>query len=405
MRVHTHTVHEHERIVTHNSDHPFLKKFVPSIFTRRPNGEFKASNYVGALTLPSGTVLEILPKVPMTAETEDETQASRELFLKMLKYYRGNLKTSDTSKILSSKEISMLSCFIHLFLNSLMKLVHEGLARQYVLEHDNLPFLKGRIEFKEHIRLNSHNKTRFFSSFGELSANRPVNRLIVTTLEKLQTWVGYTKNRKLLNDLRVLFADVPPSRNIHVDWKARNIDRSMPQYNDIMQWIGLFLFGHGLTTFSGTHSNIGIFFPMEQVFEDFVAKYLQKHATDFRVYVQGPKRVLVEFDDDKKIHMKPDIVLAKHSQVFYVLDAKWKVVDTTNPKENFQLAQNDLYQLYTYGKLYSSKAVVLIYPMNEKFREPLKLQFAQDIPLFLFPFDVRNPVQSVDVLLRKLNAV
>ena len=404
MKMSTHTVHEHERITAKDGDRPFLKKFVPSIFTRRSNGELVASNYVGALTLPSGIVLEILPKVPMTSSVDDERQEARALFLKMLKYYRGNPKTSDTTKILSLRNFNMLSCFIHLFLNSLMKLVHEGLARQYISESDNLPYLKGRIEFKEHLRQNIVNKARFYSSFDELSVNRPVNRLIVTTLTRLRTWVGYTEDRKLLKDLQVMFANVPPSQNVYADWTAQHIDRSMPHYTEIMRWIGLFLFGNGLATYSGTHSNFGIFFPMEKVFEDFVTKCLQKHATDFQVHAQGPQCFLVNFDGNEMFHMKPDITLKKQSKVFYVLDAKWKELDRRNLRKNFHISQSDLYQLYTYGVQYSAKAAVLLYPMNFNFQTPLRFQFTRGIPLLCYPFNVRAPKDSVDDLMKELNA-
>jgi len=398
----THTVIEHERIQSTERDRPFLKKFVPSIFTRSASGEFRASNYVGVLTLPSGRVLEILPKVLMTTTVIDEQQETRELFLKMLRCYRGKPKTSKTTKLLSLRNFNMLSCFIRLFLNSLLQLVHEGLARQYITEQDNLLYLKGRIEFKDHLRQNILNKARFYSSFDELSENRPVNRLIVTTLNKLQHWVGFSESRQLLNDLQVMFSDVPASQNIHADWNAHRIDRSMPHYTEIMRWIGLFLFGHGLATYSGQHSNIGLFFPMEKIFEDYVTHCLRKHASEYRVRSQGPQRPLVSVGGEKMFYMKPDIVLEKQNHVLCVLDAKWKVVDSTNPNEKFQIAQSDLYQLYTYGEQYSSKTLVLIYPMNENFRECLRFQFTQGKPLICFPFDIRDTKSSVDRLMNEV---
>ena len=44
----------------------------------------------------------------------------------------------------------------------------------------------------------------------------------------------------------------------------------MPHYVSVMQWVGLFLFRRGLTTFSGRHRNLSLLLPMEDVFEDFV---------------------------------------------------------------------------------------------------------------------------------------
>ena len=46
----------------------------------------------------------------------------------------------------------------------------------------------------------------------------------------------------------------------------------MHHYEPVMQWVGLFLFNRGLTTFAGRHVNLFLLFPMEEVFEDFVTR-------------------------------------------------------------------------------------------------------------------------------------
>lgn len=395
------TVLEHGTIKVSKQDEEFLEEFVPEILKFK-QGEICASNYVGVMTLPSRTILEILPKVFLGKDITDPLAQTRRLLIKMLRCFRGTPIEHRTAQIQELRNFNMLAHFIRQFLVTLKNLVHDGLARQYISNEENLPYLKGRIKFKDHIRLNSTNKTHFFSSFDELSMNRPVNRLIVATLNRLESQVGYGVNRKLLKELQVLFADVKASQNVMADWKAHRIDRSMPHYTEIMKWIGLFLFGHGLTTYSGKHSNISLMFPMSKVFEDFVSNCIHRYCSGYRVRLQSPQKYLIEQGCTQMFKMKPDISLLKGEEICYVLDVKWKELDINNRLGNFAITQSDLYQMYTYGNRYSSKAVALIFPRSQNFNEPMKLHFINDIPLLCFPFDVEDARNSVVLLLNEL---
>ena len=57
-----------------------------------------------------------------------------------------------------------------------------------------------------------------------------------------------------------------------------------------MQWVGLFLFDHGLATFSGAHASLSLLFPMGQVFEDFVTDSFRSYQEQYTVTAQGPRR-------------------------------------------------------------------------------------------------------------------
>ena len=60
------------------------------------------------------------------------------------------------------------------------------------------------------------------------------------------------------------------------DWRRHRLDRSMRHYEPVMQWVGLFLFNRGLTTFVGRHVNLSLLFPMEEVFEDFFTRNFRR---------------------------------------------------------------------------------------------------------------------------------
>ena len=298
---------------------------------------------------------------------------------------------------------------MRLFLTNLVRLTQRGLARQYRGVEDNLPWLRGRIQFPQHIRRNAANRARFHVAFDEFTADRPVNRLIHSTIHKLRS-VTHAGNQQLLHQLRVCFSEVPRSARPEVDWERRRIDRSMPHYDTVMAWVGLFLFNHGLATFSGQHVNLALLFPMEEVFEDFVADAFRRYQRVVDLRTQGPQKAFARIDGKDAFHMKPDITLVRSGQVQFVLDAKWKKEITNDDKDPKRgVSQDDIYQLYSYGRKFGCFKVALIYPRTRTFDSPLRYEFkdrvagtGQALTLFCFPFDVIQPEESVRKIMCRL---
>ena len=98
----------------------------------------------------------------------------------------------------------------------------------------------------------------------------------------------------------------------------------MRHYAPVMQWVELFLFNRGLATFSGDHVNLSILFPMERVFEDFVAHSFRRYQDQYDVDAQGPITFLATYKDRDAFMMKPDISLRSGNEVAFILDAKWE---------------------------------------------------------------------------------
>ena len=176
-----------------------------------------------------------------------------------------------------------------------------------------------------------------------------------------------------------------------------------------MAWVGLFLFNHGLATFSGKHVNQALLFPMEEVFEDYVSDGFRRHQRDYRIRTQGPRKAFTRIDGADAFDMKPDIALVcrRSSEVRFVLDAKWQEIDGDGKDPKHGISQDDVYQLYSYGRKFGCARVALIYPRTAKFHSPLRYEFndkvdGQKLELFCFPFDVVRPDESVREIMRRL---
>ena len=373
------------------------------------NNRLRAQNYVGIIETRKGTVLEILPKVDFAEDAGDEgTEKTKWVFFKMLRSWRGlkSLAQFNESHINAVRRFNMLEVFFHLFLNNLVLLTQRGLARHYHPVEDNLSCLRGRILFPQHIRENSANRARFYVGYEEFSANRPANRLIHSTIHKLIGLARQPRNQQLLHQLRIFFSDIPQSANLESDWEQHRhrMDRSTQHYGAVMQWVELFLFDHGLTTFVGKHVNQALLFPMWEVFEDFVAACFRRHQQQFSVREQGSQKPqpLASIDGKGVFYMKPDICLMSGDKTKFILDTKWKRINEDSDDLKHGISQADMYQLFAYGKKYSCKQVALVYPKTKQFQKELRYKFDEELSLSCFPFDVNNPKDSVETMLNDL---
>ena len=368
------------------------------------NNRLYAQNYVGIIETRKGTVLEILPKVDFVKDEDIEKTKTKQHFFKMLRDWRGfKLAQFSESHIDAMPHFNMLEVFVHLFLNNLVLLTQRGLARHYQPVEDNQPYLRGRILFPQHIRENVANRARFYVGYDEFSANRPANRLIHSTIHKLIGSVRQPRNQQLLHQLRISFSDIPQSEHPKSDWDRHQVDRSIQHYDEVMQWVGLFLFGQGLTTFAGRYVNQTLLFPMWEVFEDFVAANFRRYRENFFVREQGPRKYLVTDDQgNNAFAMKPDISLMSGNKTEFILDTKWKRINGEDSDSKHGISQADMYQLFAYGKKYGCKQVALVYPKTEQFQEMLHYKFDEELSLSCFPFDVTDPQGSVEEVLDHL---
>ncbi len=429
-------VREHEPLTGLREDEQHdLEKFALTQATgessqRRPvlglrNGRLHAQNYVGIIETRRGTMIEILPKVDLSNQRDGtkrtstdaseqpdghpdsmtrEVEDTRQVFLTMLRDWRGLRQAQlDDASIRSIRRFDMFEAFVHLFLTSVVLLTRRGLARAYLTQEANLPCLRGRILFPQHVRENLVDRSRFYVGYDEFTADRPANRLIHLALQRLMGIVRHPANRQRVHQLRIVFCDVPPSTNLDDDWARHRVDRSMRHYDTVMPWVGLFLFGHGLTTFAGPHVSRALLFPMEDVFEDFVTAAVRRHQRCFTVRAQGPMWHLATDGAGKPaFRLKPDVVLSERGQIRFILDAKWKHLDPAAP--NHGVSQDDAYQLFAYGKRYGCRRVVLVYPRTTVFHETLNFRFADDhdLEMACFPFNVADSAETISAMMRDL---
>lgn len=340
----------------------------------------QVTSYVGVIRAPNGYQIEVLPKVGKAiGGGADE---ARQLLIEMLSCLHGFRHILTGSAKISTKQMPLLEIFITEFLHAVEHIVKRGLRGDYRQRQDNLFALRGKLMVSQNLRQNLFRADRFFTEHDEFSTDRPENRLLRAALRRVLMLTGTQANQRLARELDFVFAEVEASTQIQIDFQKIRLDRGMGYYAEALEWARLILNEESPLTGSGNHAAPSLLFPMETVFEAYVAKHLAKQLMPpLLLKTQARSRHLVRHCEKNWFQLKPDLLIRNSERDLLVLDTKWKLLDglKANGTDKYGLSQADFYQLQAYGLSYLDGVgdVVLIYPKTDAFHSPL--------PVFDFP--------------------
>ena len=237
---------------------------------RQSRRAVQMTSFVGVIRTPDGFQIEVLPKVGKV--TGGNGGEARELLIEMLCCLRGFRHVQTARAKLLAKHMTLWEIFITEFLNTVEHIVKRGLRSDYFLRTDNLSALRGKLLMASHLRQNLCRADCFFAEFDEFSPNRPENRLLHAALRATLLHSTSQANQQLARELCFVFAGVPVSTQPWLDFQRIRMDRDMGYYSDALAWARLILEDEAPLTGTGKHTAPSLLFPMEAVFEAFVAK-------------------------------------------------------------------------------------------------------------------------------------
>lgn len=384
----------------HADANEFLRVYKPK---NRALGDCVVSvnNYVGLIQLRGGYQVQIFPKI----DFDDNSGAT---FLKMLRSLKDFPGKKATLADLKTDRMNLYEVFISMYIQEARNLVKKGIKSSYVEQESNLKFYKGKLLVSQHIKTNLAHGERFYVSYEEFLPDRAENRLVKSTLLKLQTITTSAKNAKEIRQLLMSFEMVGPSPNYDKDFSKVVIDRNTKDYEMLMKWSRVFLFNKSFSTFSGKTNSRAILFPMEKVYESYVAQQMKREFSPFGwdVSAQDQGYYLFEEQSDngktKNIfRLRPDIVMRrKLDGKIVIMDTKWKRL-IPDRKKNYGITSGDMYQMYAYAKKYSrdgyTPEVWLLYPKTKEMSETLHFDSLDGVKVHAFFIDVPNIDKAVSV--------
>lgn len=349
-------------------------------------------SFVGVIETPCGTILEILPK---HADHADDADWARGLLQRMLPCAL-DLATRDVGTASITPFRSPLSEWVMAqFLKSLDHLVKRGLRFDYVRVEEEQRFLRGQVDVVRQMRQPPGRQHFFQIRHDIFSPDRPENRLLRSALDKVCKHTQEAGNWRLAHELASLLAEIPASTNQPRDFRAWRKDRLMAHYQPVKPWCELVLGEHMPLALRGSCYGISMLFPMEKLFERYVAKRLETCLIGgAALNEQVRQKSLCNHKGKDFFQLKPDLLLT-HQGKNWVLDTKWKRLDGVlrsygdEGAQKYGLKQSDFYQLFAYGHKYleGEGDVVLIYPVTKEFDAMLPVfNFSPKMNLWVVPF-------------------
>ena len=368
----------------------------------------QARNYVGMIQLESGYQIQILPKIYFEDDENPELATTR-VFMHMLKDLHDFPGKIFNSANLRTESMNLYEIFITMYVQQVSGLTKRGLKSAYLPTEDNLSYYKGKLLINENIKRNLSHQERFYVAYDEFSLNRPENRLIKSTLLKLQKISEDPGNIKTIRQLLPYFELVDPSINYDKDFSRLVNDRNTRDYRDIMVWSKIFLKNNSFSAFAGDVRARTILFPMEKLYESYVAKNMEKILEEYGWNMAAQDRSYYLFSEGYReiFELRPDIVIRRPDGSRIIMDTKWKRLNT-NREANYGISQADMYQMFAYAKRYETTDIWLLYPLTEEVKAMKKdIVFRGcgpdgELTVSVFFVDVAEIEKSLEELLRRV---
>ena len=313
-------------------------------YTSDGNVRLHTSSYVGLVSLPGGTQIEIRPK------------AAGENFLWLLLYAQGASSETIDSPVEALGGDTFLDALGALFLERLQQLVRRGLRKDYRTRQSREQYLRGRLDVQRQLSRGQIAPTRFDVEYQELTHDTVENQAIVYATHLLTRLVDDRTLQQSLHQLEEQFRREVTLRPVRVaELEGIHLDRLSRYYEDILRLAELVIRSTFVDNLqSGTRESYGILVNMNRVFEAAVERAVRDaiRGTDMAIEVQSRLDPLVT-GGNPQINMRPDFVVkGSDGRIRLVGDAKWKTG---------RLAQSDIYQLTSY-QLADDVPGLLCYP-------------------------------------------
>jgi 5-methylcytosine-specific restriction enzyme subunit McrC len=358
-----------ERLHVFDEGHALKNRGV-TVFDWSARKFVKATNYVGVIQVP-GLTVEILPKIDTSASRAQNERLSQDNLLYMLAFTRSIPLLERDLASLGKQKMPLLDALISIFVERLTAELLRGLDHAYVHREENLACLKGKLLFSQQVRHNVAHRERVFVGYDDFVADTWPNRILKAGCRRLLEMTSVSRLQKRLRETIALLDDVSDREIGLHDFDRVHLTRNNERFLPLLEFCRMVLCGESPSVSAGNRQTFSLLFPMEKLFEEFVAEFISRHAACFeldRSFIHSQargrqKHLLLREDESKRFLLKPDIVIehAPH-ETRMIIDTKWKHLKTSDENVNNGVAQSDIYQLYAYSHRYQSKHNVLLFP-------------------------------------------
>jgi len=326
------------------------------------NGMIKARNYVGFIQY-NDLHINIYPRVFHNADSFTPGLAIRHV-LKWLSYSsRIHFPLSEADLGPATLD-DWLESFIFLFARLTKNLVNTNPHFAYEEIMEELSFVRGRIAMGEYTRQNLATSRwhKIHCIHNPFIYDNLFNRVIKYTARLLLNHTRDKRNIELLSDILFTLDEVSDVPCTGMDCDKIQVSRLYPDMDKVRELCRIFLHHQHIQLPEGLSVNLCMLLPMELIFEQYIAGFLESHFPEYRSRSQAADKYLAETKDLRAAPvflMKHDILLPGR----WVIDTKYKF-RIQDDSDKFGIHQGDMYQMLAYCLKRNMQKGMLLYPAH-----------------------------------------
>lgn len=365
-------------------------------------------NYVGYIRL-STIEIEILPKVSINSSTPE---LERKVLLNML-VRCGILKVNySVLSNLNNYKISLNEILALLFSKKLQRELSKGPYQEYIYVEDNSAALKGSLVVSQQIKNISSSNHNAFCRYEEFSMDNTLNQIFSYAVRLLLKEVRNPETLKLLRHVQGCFADITEREIDAIELTNYKFNRLNSRFEETFILAKMIISGYSSLGQSGASKSFSILFKMNEIFEKYIYRIVQRTFYEATIYWAHSKYKLLKNEESNKgiFNLIPDIVIEKDGKETIIIDTKWKSISGYYNRHGVK--RDDIYQMYAYLTRYkSAKSVILLYPRNGRVKEGANgyleswhLEDNIDKKIRVYTVDLDSEIKTIESLTRIIEA-
>lgn len=329
----------------------------------------KLGPWVGVLRLPDGTAIEILPKTherPGERSRPGSLERSRALLLRMLAATDERFRVAPPAE-LQTAQMPLYEVVIRYALEGIRAAVRRGVPHTYVPVQEERSGLRGRLNLPRQVRQPPHRAHLLHVTYDEFLPDRPETRLTRLSVERLASLTRVAASQRLARELLHALDEVPPSRNIPLDFASWRLGRGHAHFAPLESLCRMVLYELNPVVAGNQAQANALLFNMNAVFEAYVAGLLRALHPEWHVDTQVTGRALGSAAGQPAFDLRPDLLLHTTGQRAIIADTKWKRLKPDKAPV-YDVSNDDAYQMLAYSEVFqgdlgtSEKDLWLIYP-------------------------------------------
>jgi 5-methylcytosine-specific restriction enzyme subunit McrC len=260
-----------------------------------------------------------------------------------------------------AKEEDIYEIIVSRFLEEVGTIARKGLSNGYVEHEDNIRNVKQRVMIQQNIRKNIIRKERLYCRFSEFTNDLAENQIIKYTLFRLlHTPLKQGGLIKKAKHLTQYFENVSLSEILPGQFPKVIYTRLNQRYDTAVNLCRLLIANSTLNLqLTGAIKFSSFLVDMNKLFQKFLFSYLREKLPEWSIKSEPS----YDFDAEREIVARPDIVFRKAGRDCLVVDAKYKQV------EEYDIVHSDVYQIHAYAVRLNLPIGVLVYPKHESLRD------------------------------------